>query len=357
MIEAKFTHQQAAVIVAAVIRHQEGIPPLDTVLANILEQDIYNPIISQLDAGFEDAEAMRRVSEHVAAEAQYSASDLASAMSALTREEALEIAEQNRTKAVTFSDDLGQNLEPDSGSNPAESEGENDGQNDGQTDTSDAPNDREKEGTDSTPLVLTHEQGKRILSETIQGACEKYGVTRAAISRQIYGVAGTLSQMLAPSRTCSFKALSEAIHAVRIYVPREASSASEPDPTKSTGQRVLPAKPGEAPDTRTAIVMEPARMAQAILAIAQHEDDAKAADEVGFVLPSSRAIAVIRAECTEWVAEAKGILEAILPPSEQRDRRISLQEKIRIFAGQKGGERIVVLLDPVATPSAEEDGE
>lgn len=266
------------------------------------------------------------------------------------------------TNPATFEPDLGQNLEPDSGSNPAENQDENNGQSVGQTEAPDAPNDRETEGTDTTPASrMDHwalrDQIKAELRKTVKAKCDECGVSGLKLSTDLYGKKSHLGMLMAPSNKCSAYSLQEAIEKVKAYGTGGSTHPGARFVKRPPFQRVLPAMPGKTPDPRTAIVMEPARMAQAILAIAKHEDDAKAADEVGFVLPSSRAIAVIRAECTEWVAEAKDILEAILPPSEQRDRRIALQEKIRIFAGQKGGERIVVLLDPVSTPDAEEDGE
>lgn len=346
MIEAKFTHQQAAVIVAAVIQHQDGIPPLDPVLANILEDDIYGPIIGQLDAGFEDAEAIRRVSERVAAEAQYSPSDLASAMSALTREEALEIASRQRTIPETFPGDLVPEEEPDSGSNPAENGIESDGQSPGQKDPVLLKVIAKKpEMTASEVLVA---EAKESLRQACHEALNRTGISSIRALSQAVGFSiNTLGNYCAPSTKMTVDSLAEVTRLVEAYGRTVA--------TPATGQRVFPATPGETVNPKTAIILEPERMAQAILAIARYADNAAAASEVGLVLPSSRAIAVIRAECTEWISEARSLLEATLPPSAQRDRRIALQEKIRNFASQRGGERIVVLMDPVETPDL--DGE
>jgi len=338
MIEAKFTRSQAAVIVAALNKHQEQTKALDLVLHNVLEQDIYNPIISQLDAGFEDAEAIRRVGEHVAAEAQYSASDLASAMSALTREEALEIASVVRTTPETFSGDS----ELDSGSNPAENDGHNPGQSESAVlEILDQMN--------ASQAMVT--EAKENLRRACHEAVERTDVSSIHSLSQAVGLGlNTLGNYCAPSTKMTVDRLAEVISLVESYGRKNEAPA--------TGRsRVLPATPGQAVNPKTAILLEPARMAQAILAIAQHADDAAAANEVGFVLPSSRAIAVIRDECTEWVSEARSMLEAILPPSEQRERRIALQEKIRNFAGQKGGERIIVLMDPVETPDVGDEEE
>lgn len=346
MIEAKFTHQQAAVIVAAVIQHQEGIPPLDTVLANILEKDIYGPIIGQLDAGFEDAEAMRRVSEHVAAEAQYSPSDLASAMSALTREEALEIASRERTMPETFSGDLVPEEEPDSGSNPAESDGQNPGQKDPALLEIIA---QKPEMTASEFLVA---EAKENLRRACNEALNRTGISSIRALSQAVGFSiNTLGNYCAPSTKMTVDRLAEVTSLVEAYGQKAGG--------KKSPQRDRTIAPTNTAISRRPVALEPAQMFQVLQAIALHPtwDDDALGEAAGLCGHAVGAVAIIREEYAGWVREIEEIFDQLLSPAAQRDHLQDFMRKLCDNAATSNGARFTVYLPEIQTPESEDEEE
>ena len=353
MIEAKFTHQQAAVIVAAVIRHQEGIPPLDTVLANILEQDIYNPIISQLDAGFEDAEAIRRVRDCAVFTERsriHSPSDLASAMSALTREEALEIASVERATPETFPVDAVPEEEPESGSNPAENDAQVDGQNPGQKDLVLLEIIAKKpEATASEVLVA---EAKWKLRKACHEAVERTGISSIrALSLALGFSESLLGNNYAPSTKISLERLTELLQMVEAF-GRKAGGRKSPLRDRTIA-------PTKAPISRRPVALEPAQMFQALQAIALHPtwDDAALGETAGLCGHAVRAVSIIREEYSSWVREIKEIFDQMLSPAAQRDHLQDFMRKLCDTAAASNGAKFTVYLPEIETPDMEDEEE